>query len=222
LLYAKLAGACISVFASVCGAVAEDQTGGTYAFDPQSVFFMDYYLFAARREITTMPDAERIALGEMLAVCPGTLILPETLRLRCELALQRFLMRHRRTDKYVYRVLQSAQFMRTLSRYNLIIGRESEAGIDSRLAVITTGLATALRQGGPARVMRCFSLRAPGERTFRAAHSEAMHHVRRGLGIDCPDGSPVADAFIFELGSSQPGPQRDVITDFSDGQGVVL
>jgi hypothetical protein len=114
------------------------------AASARRVFFSNYFLVMAQTEIAAIPRPDRDALRRILDVCPGTLVIAERERLRCQLETQQFLMAHRRVDTKLYRLIDAIELMKTLVRYNLAIGRESEAGIDRRLATITAGLEDAV------------------------------------------------------------------------------
>jgi hypothetical protein len=140
----RIAWAIILTVVGVCGAPAEDLSGARNGWSaPRVVFFNNYFLIAAQEEVMTMAVAERIALGKLLDICAGTLIVADVPRQRCELSRLRYLMNYRR-NRNLDRLLDAAQFMETLFRYNHAIGRESEAGIDARLGTIRAELATAV------------------------------------------------------------------------------
>ena len=111
---------------------------------PHIVFFTDYYLVSAQQDVMVMTDAEQAAVVVLLDACPDTLIASETLNLKCDLAGYRYLMKYRR-ERHIDALLDAMQFMTSQFRYNQMIGRESQAGLDGRLGVIRTELRSALR-----------------------------------------------------------------------------
>jgi hypothetical protein len=110
---------------------------------PRAVFFNDYFLFSAQRDVMTMTAAERVALDSLLGTCADTLAVGETPRLRCDLARLRYLMSYRQS-RPIDRLLDAVQFMTIQFAYNVVIGRENEAGINGRLGAIHTGLRSAV------------------------------------------------------------------------------
>lgn len=111
---------------------------------PRDVFFSDYFLFAAQADVVTMTAGEHVALESLLDTCADTLSAAEASRLRCEMARQQYLMDYRR-DRPVDRLLETVQFMTSMIRYNLTIGRQNEAGLNVRQKKIDFRLREALR-----------------------------------------------------------------------------
>jgi hypothetical protein len=122
-------------------ASAPDKVANTPA--PRIVFFTDFFLFSAQQDVVIMGRQERLALGDVLDHCPGTLALDQTLLMKCELARQQFSVSYHR-GRDIDRLLGAVQFMTTLFRLNAAIGRQSEAGIDQRLGVVRAGLKDAI------------------------------------------------------------------------------
>jgi hypothetical protein len=140
----RITWAIILTVLGVCGAPAEDLSRARNGWStPRVVFFNNYFLIAAQEEVMTMAVAERIALGKLLDICAGTLIIADVPRQRCELSRLQYLMNYRR-NRNLDRLLDAVQYMETLFRYNYAIGRESEAGIDDRIGTIRAELATAV------------------------------------------------------------------------------
>jgi len=115
-------------------------------FLPRDVFFSDYFLFSAQEDVVSMSDTERIALLSLVETCAGALRKDDTARLRCDLSRLDYLARYRQ-NRMLDRLLDAVQFMTALVQYNRTIGRQSEAGLDSRFGEIQTGLIDALRLG---------------------------------------------------------------------------
>jgi hypothetical protein len=115
---------------------------------PRTVFFNDYFLFSAERDVLSMTMGERLALQKLLETCTDSLAASETRQLRCDLAGVQYSLDYR-GSRAIDRLLAAMQFMRSLFKYNRAIGRESEAGIYHRFGVIDAGLADALRLGPP-------------------------------------------------------------------------
>jgi len=111
---------------------------------PRDIFFSDYFLFSAQADVMTMSTGEHVALGRLLDTCADTLSAAESLRLRCEMARQQYLMDYRR-DRLVDRLLDTVQFMTSMIRYNLTIGRQNEAGLNVRQETIDLRLREAIR-----------------------------------------------------------------------------
>ncbi len=110
---------------------------------PHIVFFTDYFLFSAQRNVNAMAKAEQSAFAVLLDACPDTLIASETSRLKCDLAVSRYLVSYRR-DRHIDGLLDAMQFMKSQFRYNQIIGRGSQIGMEGRLGVVQAGLRSAL------------------------------------------------------------------------------
>ena len=111
---------------------------------PRDIFFSDYFLFSAQADVMTMTAGEQVALESLLDTCADTLSAAEASRLRCEMARQQYLMDYRR-DRPVDRLLDTVQFMTSMIRYNLTIGRQNEAGLNVRQNTIDFRLREALR-----------------------------------------------------------------------------
>jgi hypothetical protein len=138
-----LAIAWLLAFASA-GNAADPHGGQAALAAPRDIVFNDYYLFVAEKEVLAMPAGESATLGKLLGTCADRLIATDIAALRCAMARQQYLMAYRRT-RHIDRLLDAVQFMTSQFRYNQMIGRESEAGLDGRLSVINLGLASAIR-----------------------------------------------------------------------------
>jgi hypothetical protein len=126
-----------------CSAIEADHENNSIATPPRVAFFSDYFLEQASHDVLAITGAERVAFMTLLAACPYTLITDEVSRLRCSLSKQEYLLKYRR-NRSIDRLLDAMEFMTTLFKYNVAIGRESEAGIDGRLATIAARLRNAL------------------------------------------------------------------------------
>ncbi len=111
---------------------------------PHIILFVDYFLFAAQKDVYAMTTAEQSAFVVLLDACPDMLIASEIKHLKCDLARYRYLIKFRQ-DRHVDDLLDAMQFMSNQFRYNQIIGRGNQIGIDGRLGVIHASLRSALR-----------------------------------------------------------------------------
>jgi hypothetical protein len=119
-----------------------DRTG------PRDVFFSNHVLYSAQAEVVLMTTRERRALQTLLDGCSDVLSADQARRLRCEIAMQGYLIEHRK-GRDIDRLLDSLQFMTSMIRYSKTIGRQSEAGLQSRLGSIHYGLRDAIRVAPP-------------------------------------------------------------------------
>jgi hypothetical protein len=115
---------------------------------PRDVFFSNYALYSAQEDVVLMTAPERRALQSLLDGCSDVLSADEARRLRCEIAMQGFLIEHRK-GRDIDRLLDSLQFMTAMIHYSKTIGRQSEAGLQSRLGSIHYGLRDAIRVAPP-------------------------------------------------------------------------
>ena len=135
----------VLLLATVSVARAEDRTAPRQNLPlPHIVLFVDYFLFAAQKDVYAMSKTERSALAVLLDSCPDMLIAGKIKHLKCDLARYRYLIKFRQ-DRHVDDLLDAMQFMSNQFRYNQIIGRGNQIGIDRRLGVIHASLRSALR-----------------------------------------------------------------------------
>ena len=134
---ALLLGQC-AAFAAAGLAVREDLAA------TRDVFLSDYFLFSAQADVMSMTGGERIAFASLLDTCSETSAVDEAPRLRCELERLQYLIDYRQ-DRAVDRLLDAMQFMTSMIRYNMTIGRQNEAGLSVRQKTIERSLHDAIR-----------------------------------------------------------------------------
>jgi hypothetical protein len=110
---------------------------------PHVIFFTDYFLYSAQKDLYAMTTAEQSALAAVLDSCPHMLVASETLHLKSDIGRYRYLIRYRQ-GRHIDRPLDAMQFMTSQFRYNQIIGRGSQTGMSGRLDAICAGLRSAL------------------------------------------------------------------------------
>ena len=133
---ALLMGQCAAFAAA--GLTVREDLGAT-----RDVFLSDYFLFSAQADVMSMTGGERIAFASLLDNCAETSAVDEAPRLRCELTRLQYLIDYRQ-GRAVDRLLDAVQFMTSMIRYNMTIGRQNEPGLKNRQQAIDHGLRDAL------------------------------------------------------------------------------